>query len=214
MGISLVRYDSKPPAPSDPKGNSKFETLLVKIFSRKAKSNTCSYDGKNLIYFPRKHSMVPLDKKAIQKTLGTFRHNQTHPWIIQAYLDILITMCTLTYLKLWYIQNLNIFRTRSIFTTPAYSQPWYIRTQLYSERCRYIQNLRHIQNLVLHLQWSVNYFHGYHYFHKLLFSQSLPRWNKYIEVVSPEVVMLCKLWRVRWPETVNFWYTYWYVQIN
>ena len=74
MGISLVRYDSKPPAPSDPKCNSKFETLLVKIFIRKAKSNTCSYYGKNLIYFPRKHSMVPLDKKAIQKNSGIIRH--------------------------------------------------------------------------------------------------------------------------------------------
>ena len=36
-----------------PKGNSKVEALLVKIFSIKKKSNFC---------FPRKQSMVPLDK--------------------------------------------------------------------------------------------------------------------------------------------------------
>ena len=44
-------------------------------------------------YFPRKQSMVYLDKdcngkckaKAIQADLGIFRHNQTHPAIIQPY---------------------------------------------------------------------------------------------------------------------------------
>ena len=56
--------------------------------------------------------------KAIQTDLGTFGHNQTCPGIIQAYSQPCVT---LTYLKLWYIQNTDILRTRSIFkTTPVY----------------------------------------------------------------------------------------------
>ena len=75
--------------------------------------------------------------KAIQTNLGTFSHNLTYPGIIQAYLEPCVT---LTYLKLWYIQNPDIFRTRSIFRT---------RTPLYSELW-HIQNLRHILNPVTH----------------------------------------------------------------
>ena len=62
--------------------------------------------------------------KAIQTNLGTFSHNLTYPGIIQAYLEPCVT---LTYLKLWYIQNPDIFRTGSILRTLAYSQPWYIK---------------------------------------------------------------------------------------
>ena len=83
--------------------------------------------------------------KAIQANLGTFRHNQTYPKIIQAYLEACLT---LTYLKLWYIQNPNVLRTRTIFRTLLYSEHWHI------------QNLRHIQNPIAHLRGSVNYFHG------------------------------------------------------
>ena len=56
--------------------------------------------------------------KAIQTNLGRFRHNQTCPEIIQAYLELGVT---LTYFKLWYIQN------RSIFRSSAHSGPWYIQ---------------------------------------------------------------------------------------
>ena len=56
--------------------------------------------------------------KAIQTNLGTFRHNQTYRGIIQAYLE---PCHTLTYLKLWYVQNADIFRTL------AYSQLLYIQ---------------------------------------------------------------------------------------
>ena len=58
-----------------------------------------------------------------------FRH-------IQAYLEPFVT---LEYLELWYIQNPDIFRARSIFRTLAYSQSWYtqnsgiFRTLAYSE---------------------------------------------------------------------------------
>ena len=90
--------------------------------------------------------MVPLDKglqwvnlkqKLLRQILGTFRHNQTYPEIIQAYLQPCLT---LTYLKLWYIQNPNILRTKSLFRTPVYSEPAIFRT------LAHIQILRHIQN--------------------------------------------------------------------
>ena len=40
--------------------------------------------------------------KAIQTDLGTFRHNQAYPGIIQAYSKPCVT---LAYSKPWYIQN-------------------------------------------------------------------------------------------------------------
>ena len=77
--------------------------------------------------------------KAIQTNLGTFRHNQTYPGIIQAYLEPCLT---LTYLKLWYVQNPNILQTRSIFRTRHIHNPALFRTlafsksEAYSEPCR------------------------------------------------------------------------------
>ena len=115
--------------------------------------------------------------RTTQTNLGTFRRNQTYSGIIQAYLEPCLT---LTYLKLWYIQNPNTFRTRGIFATQAYSRPSLFRTPLYSESW-HIQNLRHIQNPVAHLWWSINYFDGCNYFHKLLsFSQSLPAGREFL----------------------------------
>ena len=89
--------------------------------------------------------------KAIQTNLGAnFCHIQDLFRHIQAYLEPCVT---LTYLKLWYIQNLDIFRTRSIFRTPAYSQPWYIqnadifrtltysKSEAYTEHC-YISRMK------------------------------------------------------------------------
>ena len=82
--------------------------------------------------------------KAIQTNLGTFRHNQTYPGIIQAYSSI---FRTLSYPDIFKTvnQSPNIFRSRRIFRTPAFT------TLLYSERW-HIQNLRHIQNPVVHLR--------------------------------------------------------------
>ena len=94
-------------------------------------------------------------------------------------------------------QNPDIFRTRSIFRTLAYSQRWYnqnpvifrtlaySKSEAYSEPCQ-TSTMKRFAKIV----------NGYNHFHKLqLFSQSLPRWNKYLEVVSPEVLMVCKkLW--------------------
>ena len=51
------------PAPSAPKGNNKFETLLVKVFSLKTKKQYFQLlQKKTNFYFPRKQSMFPLDK--------------------------------------------------------------------------------------------------------------------------------------------------------
>ena len=98
--------------------------------------------------------MVPLDNefqwvnvkqkllRQIQAYSGIIRHIQELFRHNQAYLELCVT---LTYLKLWYIQNPGIFRTRSIFRTPAYSQPWYIqnpaifRTLAYSKSEAYTE---------------------------------------------------------------------------
>ena len=61
LGISIFTA----PASSLTKRNSKFEALLVEIFSLKqtTKSNISSYYRKNQIFYSsRKRSMVPLDK--------------------------------------------------------------------------------------------------------------------------------------------------------
>ena len=65
--------------------------------------------------------------KAVRTDLDTFRHNQAYPGIIQAYSGIFRTLCNLGYLEPWYIQNPDIFKTRSTFRTLAYSQSWYIQ---------------------------------------------------------------------------------------
>ena len=69
------------PSPFSPKGNSKFEVLLVKIFNlkQKTKSNNSSYYRKNR--FSRKQFMVPLDRELQwvnlkQKHLETLKHIQ------------------------------------------------------------------------------------------------------------------------------------------
>ena len=62
--------------------------------------------------------------KAIQTVLGTFRQNQTNPEIIHAYPEPCVT---LTYLRLCYIQNLAIFRTRNIFRPLSHSEFKYIQ---------------------------------------------------------------------------------------
>ena len=85
--IGWAYHDSRPPALSALEGNSKFEILLIKIFSlkRKTKSNTSTYyKRKSSFYSSRRHSIVPSDKglqwvnakQAIHTDLRTFRHNQ------------------------------------------------------------------------------------------------------------------------------------------
>ena len=90
--------------------------------------------------------------KAIQTDLGLFRHNQAYPGIIQAYSGIFSTLCKPGNLGLWYIQNPDIFRTRSIFRTPVYSERWHI------------QNSGHQTSTIKRFAKIVD---GYNYFHKL-----------------------------------------------
>ena len=91
--------------------------------------------------------MVKYKTKTIQTDLGIFRHNQAYPEILRAYSKPCVT---LEYLEPYYIQNPDIFRTRSIFRILAYTQPDIFRIPVYSERW-HIQNPRHIQSPVKHL---------------------------------------------------------------
>ena len=97
--------------------------------------------------------------------MGTFRHNQAYPEIIQAYSNPCVT---LAYLEPWYIQNPDMFKTRSIFRTLAYSQPWYIqnpgifRTLAYSKSEAYWEPYQ--TSTMKRFAKIVN---GYNYFRKL-----------------------------------------------
>ena len=62
--------------------------------------------------------------KAIETDLGTFRHNQAYPGIIQVYSKPCVT---LAYSEPWYILNPDIFKIRNILRTLVYSEPWYIQ---------------------------------------------------------------------------------------
>ena len=87
-------------------------------------------------------------KKAIQKDLGTFRHNQAYPGTIQAYWGIFKTLCnseiirTVAYLEPWHIPNRKHIQNTGIFTTLVHSELWDI------------QNPRYIQETVKHLLWA------------------------------------------------------------
>ena len=72
--------------------------------------------------------------KAIQTDLGTFRHNQAYPGIIQAYSKPCVT---LAYLEPWYIQDPNIFKIRKIFGTLVYQNPGIFRALTYSKSMAY-----------------------------------------------------------------------------
>ena len=61
--------------------------------------------------------------KAIQTNLGTFRHNQAYPGIIEVYSGIFRALCYHDIFETVVYQNPDIFRTRSIFTTLVYSEP-------------------------------------------------------------------------------------------
>ena len=147
LGISLVEWDSQSPIPSTPKSNSIY--LACKNFQPKNKKENqilpATIEKIKILTVYGSFRQITKGKyktRAIQTDFGTFRHNQTYPGIIQAHLEPCVT---LTYLKLWYIWNPDIFRTRTIFRTLTYSQPWYIQnpdiftTLVYSEPC-YIQN--------------------------------------------------------------------------
>ena len=74
--------------------------------------------------------------KAIQTDLGTFRHNQAYPGIIQAYSKPCVT---LAYLKSWYIQN--------PITQKHIQNPGIFRSLQYSEHkfYSYICGVKHLR---------------------------------------------------------------------
>ena len=138
--------------------------------------------------------------KTSRTDLVIFRHNQ-------AYSKLCVT---LEYLELWYIQHSDTLEPE------VYSELWYIQnpgvfiTLAYSKSEAYLEPCQ--TSTMKSFSKIVN---GYNYFCKLwLFSQYKlaafsTSWNKYHEVATPEVVILCKkLWRTRGPGTVNFWYNY------
>ena len=67
--------------------------------------------------------------KAIQTDLGTFRHNQAYPGIIQAYSGIFKTLCnpgifrTVVYPEPWHIQKQKYIQNLGIFAILVYSEP-------------------------------------------------------------------------------------------
>ena len=157
--------------------------------------------------------MVPLDKglqwvnvkqkpfRQIQAHSGIIRHIQELFRHIQAHLEPCVT---LTCLKLWYIQNPDIFRTRSIFRTLAYSEPWYIqnhrifRTLAYSKSEAYPEPCQtYTMNLLRKLLTAIIIFTNYNYFRSTTLTRSLLQKNKYTEVVTTEVVILCKNYGTR-----------------
>ena len=107
--------------------------------------------------------------RQIQAHSGIIRHIQELFRHIQAYLEPCVT---LTYLKLWYIQNPDMFRTRSIFRTLTYSQPWYIhnlakfRTLAYSKSEAYSEPCHTSKNEVLIIFTAIIILTNYNYFHK------------------------------------------------
>ena len=66
---------------------------------------------------------------AIQTDFRIFSHNRAYSGIIQACVALksLEPCVTLGYLEPWYIQNIDIFRTRIIFRSVAYLRPCYIQ---------------------------------------------------------------------------------------
>ena len=108
-----------------------------------------------------------------------FRHNQTY-WE---------PCVTVAYLELHFIHNFDRFRTKNMCRAMAYSQPEYIQdfsifwTLAYSESCQ-ISTMNRFWKMV----------NSYNYFQKLITFAKLAAfrtsWNKYLEVVSPELGIL------------------------
>ena len=106
--------------------------------------------------------------KAIQADLGTFRQNQEYPGIIQTYSGIFKTLCNPGIFKPWHIQNPDIFRTRSIFRTLAYSQPWYIQNHRIFRTLAYSKSEAHSEPCQTSTRKRfAKIVNGYTYFRKL-----------------------------------------------
>ena len=104
--------------------------------------------------------------KAIQTNLGTFRHNQTYPGIIQAYSGIFRNLC---YPNIFC--NCGIFSNLLYSEPEAYSESWYIqkpamlRTLAYSEFEAHSEP-SHIYDEALIIFTVIIIFTNYNYFCK------------------------------------------------
>ena len=65
--------------------------------------------------------------KGLQAVLVIIKHNQASIGAIKECSEILKILCNPGKLELWYIQNPEIFNTRSIFTSPVFSERCYIQ---------------------------------------------------------------------------------------
>ena len=110
--------------------------------------------------------------EAILTNLGTFRHNQTFPGIIQAYSGILRTLSyrdifkTVVYPKPWHIQNQKHIQNSGIFTTLVYSEPVYIQNAGIFKIWGIFRILSHIYDEALIIFTAILIFKNYNCFCK------------------------------------------------
>ena len=116
--------------------------------------------------------MAKCETKATQTGLGTFRHNQAYPGIIQAYSGIFKTLCnpgvfrTVVFPEPWHIQNQKHILNSGIFTTLVYSELPYIQNADIFKIAGIFRTLSNIYDEV----FCEN---GYNYFRSISLSRSL-----------------------------------------
>ena len=146
------------------------------------------------------------------------------------------------HLKTWHIQNPGIFRTLTYSKSNSYSEsrqniydkafcenrtawklskygkvsksgvfsPYSVRMLENTDQ----KNLR-IWTLFTHVVNGYSYFRKFLSFLQCELAAFSTWWNKYHEVITIAVAIVSeKPWCARLPGTVNFWYTYWCIQIN
>ena len=115
------------------------------------------------------------ETKAIQKDLGTLRHNKTHPGIIHAYSTIFRTLCypdlfeTVAYPGPKYIQKRKHIQNPGILTTLVHSEPRYIQNAGIFKILGIFRTLPHIYDEALIIFTAIIIFTNQ------LSSQNLPR---------------------------------------
>ena len=96
--------------------------------------------------------------------VGTVRHNQTYPGIIQAYSGIFRTLCYPDILKTvvcpepWHIENQKHIQNPGIFTTMVHSEPRYTQNACIFKIWGIFKTLSQIYNEALIIFINYNYF--------------------------------------------------------
>ena len=102
--------------------------------------------------------------------LGTFRHNQTYPGIIQAYSGIFRTLrypdITVICLEPWHIQSQKYIQNPGIFTTLVHSEPRYIQNAGIFKIWEIFRTLSYIYDVALIIFTGIIIFTNYNYFRK------------------------------------------------